>query len=166
MLDFTAVSGVDFSAVRVFSKFLGKLRADGTQLVLVGLSETLQSGLERNLQPEIFKTIHIEPDADFGLERCEDIIISAWNADAAKTDARGTRLFDATADDIEFLLQQQIQFEELIEELGYWIMPRKYSANEILTGPDTSEDGLQFLLSGRASVYDRTGTRLRSIHSG
>ena len=166
MLDFTAVSGVDFSAVRVFSKFLEKLHADGTQLVLVGLSETLRSGLEQNLQPEIFKTIHIEPDADFGLERCEDIIISAWNADATRTDTRGTRLFDATADDIEFRLEQQIQFEELIEELEHWLMPREYSANEILTGPDTLQDGLQFLLSGRASVYDRTGTRLRQFIPG
>ena len=166
MLDFTAVSGVDFSAVRVFSKFLEKLHADETHLVLVGLSDMLRSGLEQNLQPEIFKTIHVEPDADFGLERCEDIIITEWNADAAKTDPRGIRLFDATADDIEFRLEQQIQFEELIEELEHWLIPREYSANEILTGPDRSQDGLQFLLSGRASVYDHTGTRLRQFIPG
>ena len=166
MLDFTAVSGVDFSAVRVFSKFLEKLHADETHLVLVGLSDMLRSGLEQNLQPEIFKTIHVEPDADFGLERCEDIIITEWNADAAKTDPRGIRLFDATADDIEFRLEQQIQFEELIEELEHWLIPREYSANEILTGPDRLQDGLQFLLSGRASVYDHTGTRLRQFIPG
>ena len=166
LLDFTAVSGFDFSAVTALSKFLQKSNADGVQLVLSGLSETLRLGLERNLPPKVFATLQIELDTDLGLERCEDIIISEWKADATMANTLRGKLLDSSADDLEYHLARQIQFEELIEELGHWLTPREYSAQEILASEDTSQDGLQFLLSGRASVYDGVGARLRQFSPG
>ena len=46
LLDFSAVSGFDFSAVSVVSRFLQTANAAGVQVVLSALSEKLKAGLE------------------------------------------------------------------------------------------------------------------------
>ena len=60
----------------------------------------------------------------------------------------------------EGYLERQIDFENLMEELQWWLSPRQYSAGEALVGQDAPQDGLQLLLSGRASGYDSAGARL------
>ena len=48
LLDFAAVSGFDFSAVNVLSRFLQTANAAGVRVVLSALSEGLRAGLEHN----------------------------------------------------------------------------------------------------------------------
>ena len=165
MLDFGAVSGFDFSAVSVLSRFLQTANAAGVRVVLSGLSEGMRSGLELNLPPSEYARLLVEPDADLGLERCEDIIIQGWTTDDA-ADRRRASLLEHTADDLERYLDRLIDFESLVEELQPWLSPCQYSAGEAMSGPDAPQAGLQLLLSGRASTYDSARTRLHQCGPG
>ena len=157
ILDFGAVSGFDFSAVNVLSRFLQTAHAAGVRVVLSTLSKELQTGLEHNLPPAVYAELLVEPDADRALERCEDIVIAEWRDMA---DERRSSLLEHTVDDLERYLERQIDFENLLEKLRPWLSPRQYAADEALVGPDAPQEGLQLLLSGRASGYDSAGTRL------
>ena len=164
MLDFGAVSGFDFSAVSVLGRFLQAANADGVQVVLSALSEELRAGLERSLPPAVHDELLVEPDVDRALERCEEIVIADWKADAA--DERRASLLERAAEDLERYLERQIDFESLMEDLQEWLSPHEYSAGEALAGPDASQEGLQLLISGRASGYDASGTRLYQCGPG
>ena len=157
ILDFGAVSGFDFSAVNVLSRFLQTAHAAGVRVVLSTLSKELQTGLEHNLPPAVYAELLVEPDADRALERCEDIVIAQWRDTAAE---RRASLLEHTVDDIERYLARQIDFENLLEELRPYLSPRQYAADEALVGPEAPQQGLQLLLAGRASGYDSAGTRL------
>ena len=165
ILDFGRVSGFDVSAVNVLSRFLQTANTAGVRVVLSAVSEPLKTGLERNLPPAVFAGLWAEPDTDHALERCEDVIIAEWNA-AATADERRGGLLENVAGDLERHLDRQIQFEDLMEELQDWLTPRQYAAGEILAGPGTLQEGLQLLLSGRASAYDASGTRLYQCGPG
>ena len=160
LLDFAAVSGFDFSAVNVLSRFLQTANTAGVRIVLSALSEGLRAGLEHNLPPAVYAELLMEPDVDRALEHCEEIVIAGWKADVDRADERRASLLEHTADDLERYLERQIDFENLMEELQWWLSPRQYSAGEALVGQDAPQDGLQLLLSGRASGYDSAGTRL------
>ena len=166
MLDFTDVSGFDVSAVSVVARFLHRANEAGVHLVLSGLSEKLRLGLERNIAPAGFAALRIEPNADLGLERCEEVVIAAWKADAATMEQRRASLLEHTFDDVERHLERQIRFEDLVEKLRPWLASRQYAAEESLAGPDIPREGLQLLLAGRASVPDSTGARLRQCSPG
>ena len=166
ILDFSAVSGFDFSAVYVLSRFLQTANAAGVRVVLSGLSEVLRAGIERSLPASVYTVLLLEQNADRALERCEDIVIEAWNAETEKTDERRAALLDHTVEDLERYLEDQIHFEDLIEDLRYWLKPRQYSVGETLAKKGTRQDGLQLLLSGRASGYDSTGKRLYQCAPG
>ena len=166
MIDFSDVSGFDFSAVSVVARFVQRANAAGVHMVLSGLSEKLQFSLERNVAPSVFAELWLEPNVDLGLERCEELIIAAWKADAATMEQRRTSLLEHAVDDLEHYLEQQVRFEDLIEALRPWLIPRDYATEEVLAGPDVPREGLQLLLSGRASVHDSEGLRLRQCSPG
>ncbi len=166
MLDFSAVSGFDFSAVSVLARFLQSANAAGVQVVLSAPSEQLKSGLERILPPSDFAELLVEPNADHALERCEEIVISAWKVHAGGADDRREALLERTSVDVERHLERQIHFEELMHELQNWSDPRRYAVGEVLEGPDAPSEGLQLLTSGRASALGAAGTRLRQYGPG
>ena len=166
ILDFAEVSGFDFSAVNVLSRFLQTANAAGAAVVLSAPSARLRSGLERNIPPSDFAQLLIEPNADLALERGEEIVIAAWRADASMADERRASLLERAAGDLERHLERQIDFEDLMDELRGWLNPRGYSAGEALAGSGASHEGLQLLISGRASAYDPAGTRLHQFGPG
>ena len=166
MIDFSDVSGFDFSAVSVVARFVQRANAAGVRVVLSGLSEKLRFSLERNIAPSVFAELWLESNADHGLERCEDLIIAAWKPDAATMEKQYASLLEHTVDDLERHLERQVRFEDLIETLRPWLTPRNYAAEDVIAGPDVPSEGLQLLLSGRASVYDSAGLRLRQCGPG
>ena len=166
MIDFTHVSGFDFSAVSVVARSVRRAHAAGVHVVLSGLSEKLRFSLERNVAPAVFAELWLEPDSDLGLERCEELVIAAWRADASAVEQRRTSLLERSSDDLESYLERQVRFEDLIEALRPWLTARDYAAEEILAGPDVSREGLQLLLSGHASVHGSAGMRLRQCSPG
>ena len=166
ILDFSSVSGYDYSAVNVLSRFLLAANAAGVQVVLSGLSGGLQTGLEHSLPPAVFKGLRVEPDADRALEQGEEILLAGWKEDEEGADDRRASLLEHAADDLERYLERQINFEDLMEELQRWLSPCQYSAGDALAGQDAPESGLQLLLSGRASGYDSAGARLFQLGPG
>jgi SulP family sulfate permease len=166
VLDFTAVSGFDFSAVNVLARFLQLAHATDVYVVLSAPTEQLKAGLERTLPPAEFERLQFEPNADRALERCEEIVIAAWRADENAADERRTTLLERASDDLERHLERQIRFEDLVDELRDWLTPRRYAAGETLAGPGTACEGLQLLTSGRASVHEAAGSRFRQYSPG
>ncbi len=166
MLDFASVSGFDFSAVNVLARFLQSANAAGVQVVLSATMEQLRNGLERTLPPSEFAKLLLEPNVDRALERCEEIVIEGWRADASAADERRTSLLERAADELERHLERQIHFEDLVSELRSWLTPRRYAAGEALAEPDTPSEGLQLLTSGRASAHEAAGVRFRQYSPG
>ena len=166
VLDFASVPGFDFSAVNVLARFLQSANAAGVHVVVSAPTEQLKAGLERTLPPAEFEQLQFEPNADRSLERCEEIVIAAWRADASMADERRTTLLERASDDLERHLERQIHFEDLMGELRSWMTPRRYAAGETLAGPGTACEGLQLLTSGRASAHEAAGTRFRQYSPG
>ena len=166
LLDFAAVSGFDVSAVNVLCRFLQTASATGVRVVLNATSTSLQAGLEHNLAPNAYADLLLEPNLDGALERCEEIVIAAWKADEGQADGRRATLLERTAGDLERYLERQIDFESLMQELHRWMRPLQYAAGATLKGPGAPPDGLQLLVSGRASGYDAAGARLNEYRPG
>lgn len=162
VLNFSAVSGLDFSAINELSRFLQTAIKDDVKFILSGVSEQLRSALERTLVASTFSDLIFETNENSALERSEDIVLLAWKRKAASTRGRRTILLEDAADSLESYLERQIHFEALIEQLHEWLTPREYAAGDSL--PDGDE--LQLLISGRVSAYDSSGKRLHQFSPG
>ena len=160
MLDFAAVSGLDFSAVNALGRFLQAANSAGVRVVLSAMSEGLEARFEQSLPAPVYRGLLVEPDSDRGLERCEDILIEAWNTESAGTGERRGSLLEHSAEDLQRYLDQQIDFENLLESLQGWMSPCAYADGEVMSGTGAATDHLQLILSGRASGYDKRGARL------
>ena len=159
LLDFSAVSGFDFSAMNAMCRFIQAAHTDGAQVVLSAASEQFRERLDHDLPPSVRDTVLLERDADRALERCEDIIIAARRPDPnAESDLRD--LLERVAGDMERHLDRPILFEGLIDEFRDWLEPREYDTGDALVAIGEPQQGLQLLMTGRASVYDSTGARL------
>lgn len=108
----------------------------------------------------------LEPGADRALERCEEIVVAAWRAEAGRADDRRASLLERAAADLERHLERQIRFEDLMGELRSWLNPRLYAAGEALAGPSVASKGLQLLTSGRATAHESGGRRFRQCGPG
>ena len=159
MLDFSNVSGFGYSAVITFSRFLQSTNSTGVKLVLSGMSERLNSDLERNLSPEVLKEMMLEQNTDHGLERCEDIILSELDTNVTRD-----TLMDISFEDMERSLEHQTQFEDLVEELEQLLPVREYSAEERIASSDELSNSVQLLVSGKASAYDVSEQRIHQFN--
>ena len=157
LLDFEAVSGVDFSSVNAVCRFMRAARDKGTAVVLCAAPDQLKGELKRNLPPPVFENAHFAADADLGLERCEDLLIEDSRE---KDDAQAGALLDQVADAMERHLDRQSEFEALTEALGDWVQVRYYGPDESIIATDPASAGLQLLTVGRASVFDEGGERI------
>ena len=166
MLDFTDVSGFDFSAVNVLVRLTQSAGAAGVTMVLSGPSEQVRSGLERNLPPSEFAALRVEPNTDRALEHCEEIVIEAWRTNAGMIDEHRVSVLERAAADLDSQLERLTRFEDLVDELRSWLNPRLYSSGEVLAGPGAPSEGLQLLTSGRASAHDPAGRRVRQFGPG
>ena len=160
LLDFSAVSGFDFSAMNTMCRFIQAAHADGARVVLSAASEQFKDRLSRDLPPSAYDALLLEPDADRALERCEDIIIAARRPDPGNESELRKILLEHVAGDMERHLDRQVLFEELVDDLRNWLEPCEYDTGETLAAYGEPQKGLQLLMAGRASVYDSTGKRL------
>ena len=158
ILDMKAVSGFDFSAINVLGRFMRTAVADGVRIVLSSPSESLRSGLERNVPAETFRQVKIEPDEDRAMEKCEDFAIEAWKSDSGAADEKRASLLSRTAEDLDRFLERRALFEELIEALAPWSETRNFEPGDKFLASEENE--LQILIEGRASAYDDGGARL------
>lgn len=168
LLDFSAVSGFDFSAVNVICRFLQSANKAGVQVVLCALPAQMRDGLASNLPPEEFAQLRIEQDVESALEFCEEAVMVAWRKEASVADEKRTSLLDRVSDDLERHLERQIHFEELMDRLKDLFSPRHHSVDRILREPEAEQDdeNLQILISGHVSAYDPAGVRIHQYGPG
>ena len=160
LLDFSAVSGFDFSAMNALCRFIQAAHAAGARVFLSAASEQFKDRLGRDLPTPVYDTLALEPDVDRALERCEDIIIAARRSDSGKEASLRDTLLELVAGDMERHLDRQVLFEEMVDELRDWLELREYGAGEALATVGEPQNGLQLLMTGRASAYDSAGVRL------
>ena len=165
LLDFDAVSGLDFSAINTLSLFVRTAHNTGVRVVLSAAPENCKDGLELNLPSLVYANLLFEPDADRALERCEDLIIAARESDLRKQESIGDTVLDRF-DDMETHLDRLISFGDMTHELRDWLETHEYDPGEALVAMGTPQNGLQLLLTGRASVCDTAGARLRQYGPG
>ena len=166
LLDFSAVSGLDFSAVNTLCGFVRTAHEAGTRVVLSAAPAHCRDGMERNLPSSVLAGLSFEPDADRALERCEDIVIAERRSELLEEGSAGDTVLDRFAGDMESRLDRRIVFEDMAHELRDRLEVCDYTAGEALVTMGAASKGLQLLLMGRASVYDAAGARLRQCGPG
>ncbi|MCY3965923.1 MAG: SulP family inorganic anion transporter [Acidobacteria bacterium] len=165
VLDFKAVSGLDFSTVSAMCRFILAARRAGTRVVMSRAPATLEKELQRNLPPPVFGSVVFAPDDDQALEHCEDVLISSYEP---PDDAEGGEpsLLETVGADMERHLDRQVLFEELVGDLRDWLDTREHAEGETLLAAGESNDTLQLITAGRASVFDAAGARSRQLGPG
>ena len=166
LLDFGAVSGLDFSAVNALCRFVWASHEVGVRVAMSAASANCRTGLERNLPAGVYDDLVFEPNVDRALERCEDIVIAARRSDLRRAEGPGDLVLDRFVGDMERHLDRRIRFEDLAHELREWLDVRDYAPGDILVTLGAPQNGLQLLLMGRASVYDAAGVQLRQCGPG
>ena len=63
-------------------------------------------------------------------------------------------------------LDRQVLFEELVGDLRDWLDTREHAEGEALLAAGESNDTLQLITAGRASVFDADGARSRQLGPG
>ena len=139
----------------------------GAKVALSAVPSQLKNSLEINLPAELRDRLWFEPDLDHGLERCEDAIVAmAGNELSGPAQRLRGSLLARVAVDLERHLDEQVRFEELLEQLDPWLEPRGYEIGETLALRGEIQDGLQLIVSGQASVHDADGARLYQCGPG
>ena len=163
LLDFTAISGCDFSATNALCEFIRSADSTGTRVVISAVSRQIEESLQSTIPGGVRGKVRFERDLDHGLERCEDMVIAMAEAERTLSGAEERshgRLLERVADDLERHLDEQVFFEEMLDQLTPWLESRGYQAGVALAALGEVQEGLQLLVSGRASVHDAEGTRL------
>ena len=167
VLDCSEVEWFDASAISTLCMFLHTTRSSGVRVLFAAPPAQLQSSLAHDL-PDAFRSrIWFEKNLDHALERCEDVIIASEirKHDASSEDDR-TDLLNLVGDEMEDHLDRQIRFEHLVEQLSPWLKKCEYNTGDTLAGSRNLHDGMQLVVSGRVSVYDAMGVRLRQYGPG
>ena len=92
--------------------------------------------------------------------------LEAWRANASVIDEHRASVLERAAADLDSQLERLARFEDLVDELRGWLSPRRYSSGDALAGPGVPSEGLELLMSGRASAHDAAGTRVRQYEPG
>ena len=141
LLDFTGVSGLDISAVNVFSRVIRAARQVQSQVVLSTLPERVRLTLRHGLPDRDWRNLLLEEDLDHGLERCEEIVIAEWTRLHGTSEDTRKALLDVSIDDAVRQLERQARFEELTERLRPWLQFRDYAAGETIVARGERQEG-------------------------
>ncbi len=166
LLDFSAVTGLDFSAVNVLRRFFRSAEANGTTVVLCALSEELKKTMVQGLTADEIAGFRIEPDSDRAIEYCEKIIIRAWKSRQSESSGQHGDLIESVFDDLDRQLRQQAEFEKLIDEIQRLFNLHHFDIDQVISQGGETSDNLHILVSGRVSVYDANGQRIRQLVAG
>ena len=166
LLNFSGVSGYDFSAVNAMVRLIRAADAEGVAVVLAGASGRLEAALKAELPSAVSESVVSERDEDFALERCEEIVLARWEARHESGEHSRQTLRDHVVDDFARHLDRQVLFEELLDDLGEWMEIREFSAGATIVAAGDPRDGLHLLQRGRASQVDSTGARLFQFSPG
>ncbi|MDE0310420.1 MAG: SulP family inorganic anion transporter [Acidiferrobacterales bacterium] len=164
ILDMKLVSGVDYSAVSILGQFIQNSTENGVQVVICAMSDALHKGLMRDVPTSAFEKLWFESSKDQALERCEDLVIENWESDAETADLKREFLLTQSEELLERYLDRMTSFEDVVESLSAWLETREYKQDEKIAAVEG--EGIHLLASGRATVFDQNGTRVRQCGVG
>lgn len=164
LLDFSNVSGLDFSAINALVRFIETAHDAQTQVVVTGASTRLGTELTRNLPANARPSLASVRSEDEALERCEDIVIARFQTEQARRSRDA--LLESVVDEFERHLDRQVAFEEMVEGLGEWLERRDYASGDSIVARGEQPAGLHLLVDGHASQFDANGTRLVQFSPG
>ena len=167
LLDFSAVSGCDYSGFNLLRQFARLAAETGTRVLVCTSSRQLEANLRRHVaeddhDDDLFR---FEPDLDHALETGENEIL-ARAARLRSPEGAKSLLHGRVGREVEKYLDEQIRFEELLVELDPWLQPREFAPGDRITRHGKAPDGAHFIVSGRAAVYDDEGSRLHESVPG
>lgn len=164
VLDFTRVSGFDYSAVSVLARFIQNAQKQAIRVVLSGASQSLVEAMARNVPPSAYAEMSLTENEDQALEVCEDELIEDWRATSRDAHEKRGELLERSAEEIERYFDKQILFEELLRGLRIHTSTVEYGVGETIATADNEE--IQFILQGRATAYDKNDDRLLQCQVG
>ena len=166
LIDFSKVTGFDLSTLESLRTYILRATEEKVHIVFSSSSELLRSGLKRDLPETVFNSLYWGNDLDQALARCEELTLDAWRTDSLDRAHMRDTLRDQVIDNLMEQLGRQAEFEELVNEIGGEFLSRYYEPNEEITSLGDLQAGLQLLVSGRATVFNSEGTRMKQLLPG
>lgn len=174
ILDLSATSGYDISAVNTFQRIAQQAAPRGISLLFTAVPDTFFDLLERNCAPETRTAIHRFQDADSGLQWCEDRVLDKEHARLRSADSEGAQrkeaLLHLVADELDAHLQEMESVEALVEALEAYGESVKIPAGTNILEQGQEVEGLFLILWGSVSEYEQEGQgrekRRRSLGPG
>ena len=159
VIDFTSVSGLDFSAISALSRHLQSSYKHNVKVALSAIPQQLRTGLEQNLPPIVFADLYLTDNEDQALEQCEDILIENWRKEAIIKDSQRDSILNLASDDLESYLEHQTNFEEIVEALKARFPSAVFAPGAVVLRIDSPSEDVHLLISGSVEICDTDGSR-------
>ena len=176
LIDFTIVTGIDTSAVDVFSDIISLCKSNGCDILMTGLSSNLRTTFAAaGVKPT--RGLRFLPDIEAALGKAEDALVRHIFKKEEKSKMQAVertrqRLMSVDDDGFRFALRQidkqhGVSFAEDLEALQKFTKPIELEPGETLFGDDSEFDeeedrGVFFIESGYMKVErDPTYTMTR-----
>ena len=153
VFDFRLVTGIDSSAIHSFTQIKRVAERTGAALVLVNLSEPLETAFR--IAGFFTSDVVVERDLDHALEKCESAIIAAHR----DTDDRHETLVE--------WLSQALENREHATTLARLCRRIEVAEGDIIARQGEASDAMHFIFDGRVGIIVDTGEggalRVRSL---
>jgi SulP family sulfate permease len=169
LVDFSAVSGFDVSAVDNFTRLVRRLGRKGSGVALSAAPERFRKLLEHQAGKELYERLRWCSTLDEALAWAEDrLLVQASllvQADSIQgKEARG-RLIDQVSDSLLDELARRERVEGILADPAIAPCLRNFKAGEIVLAAASPSPGFCLVASGTVSEQD-AGTKLRIMGQG
>lgn len=158
LIDFSAVSGFDVSAVDNFTRLARKLNILGCGIVLSSAPERFRMLLERQAGSELSSKIHWLATFDEALAWAEGCLLEEVKQIIQADSSRGRELRDLLIDQVSDTMLDALARREKVEALladpAIAGRTMKFRAGETVLAPRVAADGVCLIASGTVSERD------------
>ena len=120
----------------------------------------------RDFSQQLVESVIWEEDEDGAVLTAEEILLARFEADALDDPELRQRISRSTIGRLTEHLEDQANFEELVDSLLSYGSTRVYVEGETIAVAGDAQSGMQILISGHASVKTSQGSTLYQLGSG
>lgn len=169
LIDFTAISGFDVSAVDSFTRLLRKLKTLGCRTAMSAVPERFRTLLESQGGKDLMSEAHRFALLDEALAWAEDSLLAQVGLLAQADSSHGRQVRDLLIDQVSDTMLDELAHREKVEALlqDPAIARRivKFRAGETVAAPGTAAAGFCLVASG--TISEREGeTKIRVLGQG
>lgn len=166
VLDFRRVAGFDLSALDSLRGYIQRASTAKVGIVLSSTSKRIKDEIMRDFSQQLVKNVIWEDDEDSAVLAAEEILLRRFEADALDDPELRQRISRSTIGRLTEHLEDQANFEELVDSLSGYGSTRDYADGETIAVAGDTQSGMQILISGHASVKTSQGSTLYQLGSG